>query len=182
MQQAKSCVSVGTLRHAPGGNCSSVLQLACRHAVLHRFRPTLLGVHGRKMMIRFQAKAHNKKSARQRVRSVVSSRSDATVRRQKRKHEPRTVPSAIRSTISRQPPCRQKTWAGTTAGFVCPERKRSRRVQQYAALVALFVLTAPLKSPRRRRACFASAVYRPPSLVSVKAGRVKTGRQVYSKL
>lgn len=33
-----------------------------------------------------------------------------------------------------------------------------------AASLALFVLTALLKSSGRRRACFASAVYRPPSL------------------
>jgi len=33
-----------------------------------------------------------------------------------------------------------------------------------AASLALFVLTALLKSSGRRRACFTSAVYRPPSL------------------
>lgn len=46
-----------------------------------------------------------------------------------------------------------------------------------AALLALFVLTALLKSSGRRRACFASAVYRPPSLALKRAERVKTGRQ-----
>jgi len=46
-----------------------------------------------------------------------------------------------------------------------------------ATSLALFVLTALLKSNGRRRACFASAVYRPPSLAANRAEGVKTGLQ-----